>query len=103
MRKRGVQIAPRLHGAIIRASAKPETSVMRTVLFLCTGNYYRSRFAEELFNFAAPSPCPGWTATSRGSRLINNIGPIARPAAEALRQRGMDFDPLGPQAVAVGG
>jgi len=22
----------------------------RTVLFLCTGNYYRSRFAEELFN-----------------------------------------------------
>jgi protein-tyrosine-phosphatase len=22
----------------------------RTVLFLCTGNYYRSRFAEILFN-----------------------------------------------------
>ena len=22
----------------------------RSVLFLCTGNYYRSRFAEELFN-----------------------------------------------------
>ena len=25
----------------------------KTVLFLCTGNYYRSRFAEELFNHEA--------------------------------------------------
>jgi protein-tyrosine phosphatase len=25
----------------------------RQVLFLCTGNYYRSRFAEELFNHLA--------------------------------------------------
>jgi protein-tyrosine phosphatase len=23
------------------------------ILFLCTGNYYRSRYAEELFNFRA--------------------------------------------------
>jgi hypothetical protein len=26
---------------------------MKSVLFLCTGNYYRSRFAEELFNHRA--------------------------------------------------
>ena len=25
----------------------------RTVLFLCTGNYYRSRFAEIIFNSVA--------------------------------------------------
>jgi protein-tyrosine phosphatase len=25
----------------------------KTVLFLCTGNYYRSRFAEILFNSVA--------------------------------------------------
>src|SRR5271165_5168046 len=39
---------------------------MQVVLFLCTGNYYRSRFAEEMFNFLAPVKCPGWTAVSRG-------------------------------------
>jgi protein-tyrosine-phosphatase len=26
---------------------------MKTLLFLCTGNYYRSRYAEELFNHHA--------------------------------------------------
>ncbi len=26
---------------------------MQTVLFLCTGNYYRSRYAEILFNWNA--------------------------------------------------
>ncbi|MEJ7592066.1 MAG: low molecular weight phosphatase family protein, partial [Planctomycetaceae bacterium] len=26
---------------------------MKTVLFLCTGNYYRSRYAEILFNAKA--------------------------------------------------
>jgi len=69
---------------------------MNTVLFLCTGNYYRSRFAEEMFNFAAPAECPGWTAISRGVAVdlgINNVGPIARPALEALQTRGIPLDP----------
>lgn len=70
---------------------------MRIVLFLCTGNYYRSRFAEEIFNFAAPLDCQGWTAISRGIAVdlgINNVGPIARSAAEALQKHGLSFDPL---------
>jgi len=32
---------------------------MKTVLFLCTGNFYRSRFAEEVFNHLSPRACPG--------------------------------------------
>jgi protein-tyrosine phosphatase len=69
---------------------------MKVVLFLCTGNYYRSRFAEEMFNFLAPVECPGWTAVSRGIAVdlgINNVGPIARSTALALEKRGITCNP----------
>ena len=68
---------------------------MKTVLFLCTGNYYRSRFAEELFNFLAPETCPGWTAASRGVAVDlggGNVGPIARATEQALCGLGLAFD-----------
>lgn len=68
---------------------------MKVVLFLCTGNYYRSRFAEELFNFLAPAKCPGWVATSRGIAVdlgSNNVGPIAEQTVKALHQRGVTLD-----------
>jgi protein-tyrosine phosphatase len=63
---------------------------MKTVLFLCTGNYYRSRFAEELFNHQAKRAELNWTAQSRGLALergIDNVGPISAFAARALRSR----------------
>ena len=69
---------------------------MNTVLFLCTGNYYRSRFAEEMFNFAAPAGCPGWTAVSRGIAVdlgIHNVGPVAKSTVETLRKHGISLDP----------
>jgi protein-tyrosine phosphatase len=53
---------------------------VKTVLFLCTGNYYRSRFAEELFNYRATRAARNWQAQSRAlaiERGINNIGPIS--------------------------
>ena len=53
---------------------------LRTVLFLCTGNYYRSRFAEILFDSVAVKMSLPWKASSRGlvlERGINNIGPMA--------------------------
>ena len=74
---------------------RPKWTDMKTVLFLCTGNYYRSRFAEELFNFCAPQDCFGWTATSRGiavDRGHNNVGPIAAATAKALQERGIKFE-----------
>lgn len=36
----------------------------KAVLFLCTGNYYRSRFAECLFNSVAGKMGLLWAATS---------------------------------------
>lgn len=64
----------------------------RTVLFLCTGNYYRSRFAEVLFNSFADKMKLPWRATSRGLALergINNIGPMAVSAIQTLEALGV--------------
>ena len=67
----------------------------RTVLFLCTGNYYRSRFAEILFNAAARRLGLGWRAESRGLALergVNNVGPLSAHAAGRLAQLGIPFE-----------
>jgi len=60
------------------------------ILFLCTGNYYRSRYAEELFNDLAKSRDLHWQASSRGLAergSPENVGPISRFALEALRAK----------------
>lgn len=64
----------------------------KTVLFLCTGNYYRSRFAEILFNSVAGKMGLRWRASSRGLALergVNNIGPMAPSALKALHALGV--------------
>ncbi len=64
----------------------------KTVLFLCTGNYYRSRFAEVLFNSVASKMSLPWRASSRGLALergVNNVGPMAASAIKALEARGL--------------
>lgn len=63
---------------------------MPHVLFLCTGNYYRSRFAEELFNHRAPQLGLPWSATSRAlaiERGVNNVGPLSVHTRKALDER----------------
>jgi len=66
------------------------STTMKQVLFLCTGNYYRSRFAEELFNHCASKQALGWIADSKGMarRLPNprNAGPMATWALERLAE-----------------
>jgi protein-tyrosine-phosphatase len=66
----------------------------RQILFLCTGNYYRSRFAEELFNHLAKQSGLQWVATSRGMAPDPgcNVGPISAHTKKAMSIRGM---PLG--------
>jgi predicted translation initiation factor SUI1 len=64
----------------------------REILFLCTGNYYRSRFAEVLFNSVAGKMGLPWRAASRGLALergVNNIGPMAVSAIQALEAMGV--------------
>jgi len=64
----------------------------QTVLFLCTGNYYRSRFAEILFNSVAEKRGLAWRASSRGLALergVNNVGPMAVGAIDALKKMGI--------------
>ncbi|MBX3010110.1 MAG: low molecular weight phosphatase family protein [Caldilineaceae bacterium] len=61
-----------------------------TVLFLCTGNYYRSRFAELLFNHWANERGLAWEADSRALALelgVNNVGPISAYAVAGLQAR----------------
>jgi protein-tyrosine phosphatase len=63
---------------------------MKTVLFLCSGNYYRSRFAEVLFNARADDTRLPWRAVSRGFFLhAGNVGPISQHAIRGLETRGV--------------
>ena len=65
----------------------------KRVLFLCTGNYYRSRFAEELFNHLCRESKLPHRADSRGLALergwLWNFGPMSKHARRALEQRGV--------------
>ncbi|CAL1239144.1 low molecular weight phosphatase family protein [Candidatus Methylocalor cossyra] len=66
------------------------------VLFLCTGNYFRSRFAELLFNHRARSAGLPWLAESRGlaiERGHGNVGPISANTLRALAERGIHPEP----------
>lgn len=75
---------------------KPPAKTPKTVLFLCTGNFYRSRFAEIYFNFLAEKHALGWRAASRGLAVeltLGNIGRISLHVVEALAERGIPLDP----------
>jgi protein-tyrosine phosphatase len=66
------------------------------LLFLCTGNYYRSRFSELLFNWQVTRADLPWRAESRGIALnlgINNRGPISPYALSGLHERGITPGP----------
>jgi protein-tyrosine phosphatase len=69
-------------------------SSRHTILFLCTGNYYRSRFAEALFNALAPRAGLDWVAVSRGLAPecgVHNVGPISVQVVRALQARGISI------------
>jgi protein-tyrosine phosphatase len=68
---------------------------MKTVLFLCTGNYYRSRFAEFYFRHLANQQSLNWRAESRGLRISpGNVGPLSVFTHQECERRGICAEPL---------
>jgi len=62
------------------------------VLFICTGNYYRSRFAEAVFNHHAEALGLPWRAFSRGL-AIHAVPPqflLSPHTRQHLAARNMD-------------
>jgi len=64
---------------------------MKQVLFLCSANFYRSRFAEHLFNWLAGREGLAWRADSRGlaADQWGDIGEISHYTVDALNLRGI--------------
>jgi protein-tyrosine phosphatase len=70
---------------------------LRTILFLCTGNYFRSRFAELLFNqLAAASALPVRAASAGLADQCHtrNPGPISPHTRAGLRARGIELEAI---------
>ena len=58
---------------------------MKKILFLCTGNYYRSRFCEYFFNDLAIKEGTNWQATSRGLNVDPNSGNVGLMSADVIK------------------
>ncbi len=75
------------------------------VLFLCSGNYYRSRFAEAVFNFHAARRGLAARAFSRGlaTHLAADLpGKISPHTIRALAERGIPLTCTGACPAQVG-
>lgn len=75
---------------------------MREILFLCTGNYYRSRYAEALFNHVAAERGLDWRAFSRGLAIyMAPPGGLSPHTTRRLREQDISFDRTGKDPVQV--
>src|SRR5208283_4181241 len=66
----------------------------KKVIFVCSANYYRSRYAEHYFNWLAIREQLGWRADSRGLMVgtWGNIGLISQHTVDALQERGIPLE-----------
>jgi len=74
---------------------------MSHILFICTGNYYRSRFAEAVFNHHAEARGLSWRAFSRGlkTHLVFGEGDLSPFARAAMLARGINLRHTGEKPV----
>ena len=76
----------------------------KRVLFICSGNYYRSRLAEILFNLEADAAGLAWVAESRGLLQASGLKGLSPHAAAYLEKAKLDpppGDPRDPLAIDV--
>ena len=77
----------------------------KKVIFVCSANYYRSRYAEHYFNWLAGREKLAWKADSRGLKVgtWGNIGPISHHTVDALQERGIPLEdqPREPKALTL--
>ncbi len=90
--RRSLELLP--IGGCLSVSRSVGTAV-RNVLFLCSANYYRSRFAEHLFNWLSSQRNLPWRADSRGLLvgLWEGLTEMSHFTVEALQERGIPFEP----------
>lgn len=73
----------------------------QSLLFLCTGNFYRSRYAEAWFNAAAERANLHWRATSAGFRPHIEANPLSTWAADRLTEEGIPLSMTRPAPIKV--
>jgi len=67
---------------------------MQEILFICTGNYYRSRYAEALFNHEASRRGLNWRAFSRGVAVwLAPTDGLSPHAKQRMIERGIPAAP----------
>ena len=84
--------------------AVPGSPRKKRVLFICSGNYYRSRLAEILFNAEAAAAGLAWEAESRGLLQTGELKGISEHAVSYLKGLGLESaagDPRDPIALDV--
>jgi len=75
---------------------------MREILFICTGNYYRSRYSEALFNHEAARRGLEWRAFSRGLAIyLAPPGGLSPHTFHRLQERRIPRTTTGPDPVQV--
>lgn len=72
-----------------------------SVLFICTGNFYRSRFAEAVFNYRARALGLPFRAFSRGLAIHLIDGDLSPYTRRALEERDIPRDCTGPTRAAL--
>ncbi len=69
----------------------------QTLLFICSGNFYRSRFAEAVFNHEARKAELEWEALSRGFKPHLAESDLSHYTVSALEERGIPVELTAPK------